>query len=270
MHEAVTDILAARHQQTDHISRMLTMSFAAHGVLLAALFIVPRFLSHQPPPIVMTISLGGTPGPPVAGMTAASGRPVEEVTPQPRRPEPTPIATAKPSDATAEPLKPAIRPKAATTPVMAPAKPAPDPRKYYSLDTNTPTSNKPTTGTQLRTGTSQAETNVKGLGSGLASGGTGGVKLDVDFCCPDYIALAVDRIREHWQDFPVKGTNIVRFTIERDGTIKSVTIEQSSRVESLDLESKRALLETPKLPPLPVGFSDQRLTVHLTVVYGGS
>jgi outer membrane biosynthesis protein TonB len=251
---------------------MVTTSFAAHGVVLAALFIVPQFVSHPPPAVVMTISLSGsTPGPQVQGMTAASARPVEEVAPPPRRPEPTPVATAKPNDATAEPTTiPKSKPAASTPAPTAPPKPPPDLRKIYAINDTAPTSSKPTTGRQAQAGTAQSETGVKGLGTGLASGGAGGVKLDVAFCCNEYLELVVSRIREHWQDLPVKGSNVIKFTIEKDGAINGIQIETPSGTEDLDLMSRRALLQTPKLSPLPSGFSGPRLTVHLTVVYGGS
>jgi TonB family protein len=138
------------------------------------------------------------------------------------------------------------------------------------MNDTAPVSSKPTTGAQKQAGTAQSETGVKGLGTGLASGGTGGIKLDVPFCCPDYLNLVVSRIREHWQDLPVKGSNVIKFTIEKNGAISGIEIEDSSHIDELDLTSRRALLQTPQLLPLPAGFAGPRLTVHLTVVYGGS
>jgi outer membrane biosynthesis protein TonB len=273
MEEAVSDVLAARTHGLDGMSRMVSVSFAVHVGVLAALFVIPQLWlpRHQAPVKVITISLGGTPGPKVPGLTAASARAVEQAIPQPKRPEPTPAATSKPPDTAAAPAKAVTKP---TTPAPAPrpAKPsAPDPLRYYTLN-NAPTSNKPVTGPQRQTGTAQSETGVKGIGTGLASGGVSGVTLDVPFCCMDYIGNVVDRIKAHWQNSPVKGTNIIKFTIERDGRIEisSIQIEQPSGLTELDLTSRRALLLTGQVGPLPAGFAGPRLTVHLTVEYGGS
>ncbi len=51
-------------------------------------------------------------------------------------------------------------------------------------------------------GSTVSDTGVRGQGFGLSTGGGPGTgsTLDVqDFCCPDYIALMVERIRSAWQ-----------------------------------------------------------------------
>jgi beta-lactamase regulating signal transducer with metallopeptidase domain len=56
-----------------------------------------------------------------------------------------------------------------------------------------------------------------------------------DFCCPDYLIRMVDSIRNHWsQDVDAAGTTMVKFTVQRDGTLTDVSAESSSGHQSLD------------------------------------
>jgi outer membrane biosynthesis protein TonB len=206
------------------------------------------------------------------GLSTVGARPVEQAAPPPKRRAIIEPAAAKPKSMS-EPIKTAEKTKPPTPdPAKSPPKPAAAEvlQNYYSAET-TSSVRKPVAGPKPAPGTSIAETGVQGLGAGLSSGGTGGVTLDVPFCCMDYVQVVVDKIREQWQNQPVKGTNIVKFTIEKSGAIDptSIQIEQTSRNDSLDGESKRALYLA-RLPPLPQPFTGPRLTVHLTVVYGGS
>jgi TonB family protein len=123
----------------------------------------------------------------------------------------------------------------------------------------------------VRAGSAVAETGARGQGFGLASGGGAGSgsTLDVaDFCCPDYLILMIDRIRSNWsQQVEVPGTVIVKFTIQRDGTLADATVELSSGYSSLDLNARRAIQVTRQLPPLPAAFPNPSLTVHLNFQY---
>jgi hypothetical protein len=59
-----------------------------------------------------------------------------------------------------------------------------------------------------------------------------GSRLDVaDFCCPDYIVLMVERVRSNWvPGAEVAAVAIVKFTIQRDGTITGAEVEQVERL----------------------------------------
>jgi len=54
--------------------------------------------------------------------------------------------------------------------------------------------------------------------------------------------------------------------IQKDGRIVDITVEQSSGVETMDAFARRALLLT-KLPPLPAGYPESALAVHLYFDY---
>jgi len=130
----------------------------------------------------------------------------------------------------------------------------------------------PTRGAQTSTGSAIAETGARGQGTGLSSGGGGGgdgVELDVaDFCCPDYILTMRERVIANWNDRQgATGQVKVRFTIQRDGRITDVSISERHILEPLNLSAHRAVVATRQLPPLPLAFPNQALTVNLTFIY---
>jgi TonB family protein len=184
-------------------------------------------------------------------MTPLGARAVQAPEPQPKPAEPAP-----PPPKAAVPNPPA-RPR----PQTQQAKQAPPDSK----------ARKPNTGAETVVGSARAETEVvRGQGFGLStSGGTGGpVTLDVvNFCCPDYISQMSDLITRAWDNNQnVKGSTSVKFTIMRDGTIRSPEIEKSSSYLALDNAALRAIQLT-RLPPLPLLFPNDTLTVHLRFDY---
>jgi TonB family protein len=129
----------------------------------------------------------------------------------------------------------------------------------------------PTRGAQPSPGSTVADTGIRGQGFGLSTGGGpgSGSSLDVaDFCCPDYIAIMVTRIRSTWdQRQGAVGNAYVKFTIQRDGRLTNVELERSSGVTPLDLAAMRAVLTTRTLPALPDAFPNPTLTVKLQFEY---
>ena len=128
----------------------------------------------------------------------------------------------------------------------------------------------PTRGAEPSKGNAVAFTGARGQGFGLSTGGGGtGSTLDVaDFCCPEYIATMVDRIRSAWQQTQdSRGECIVKFTIQRSGQIADASIERSSGSTLLDVAALRAIVVTKTLNPLPAAFTNPTLTVHLNFQY---
>jgi TonB family protein len=204
----------------------------------------------------MVISLGGSPGPATGGMTQIANRAVQAVAPPDAKPAPvTPPAAKRPEMVIPEK---SARPAPKTTPTKAPDKSA---------------SRRVTTGPEVRSGAARVETGGAQIPfGGLSSsggGGTGGVTLDVgNFCCPGYIQTMIQRIRENWdQQQGAAGEVTVKFTIRRDGMLTNVEVEKASNNPMLDLESRRAVLMTRQLPPLPREFGEPALTVHLVFDY---
>ncbi len=76
------------------------------------------------------------------------------------------------------------------------------------------------------------------------------------------------RIRSNWDKRQgAAGQTVVKFTIRRDGMLTNVEVEKTSGNPLLDLESRRAVLNTRQLPPLPAQFDQPTLTVYLTFDY---
>jgi outer membrane biosynthesis protein TonB len=258
MNEAVSDILIERAAEADGFSRTVVMSLLAHGVLLTALVVAPKaWLSKvkEPPPDVMTITLAGSPGPETGGFTPLPGRQVQEVAEPTAKPVPTAPAPKPPEMVAPEPTK-APPPKAPVKPVEKPAEKS--------------ATRKPTTGAEVKTGASNVDTGGAPIPfGGLSTGGQayGNAKLDVsNFCCPGYIGTMQQFIRTNWQaNQGMAGFVTMKFTIQRDGQITDIEVEQSAN-PVLDAASKRSLLIT-RLPPLPKEYPEPKLVVHLLYEY---
>jgi len=258
----VSDVLRDRTHEPGGLERMATLSVLAHGIFLATLLFAPGVWKQRgadASPMVMTITLGGAAGPSSGGLTAMGGRPVQEVRP--------PEEAHKPE---------AVRPPAAKTPEMTlpekNAKPAKTARAVVKQAPDDAKGNTPVRGETTRAGTAAAETGVRGQGFGLSGGagaGADGSYLDVsDFCCPEYLTMMKDRITRNWnQRSGASGDVMVKFTIQRDGTITAMTVERSSGNWILDSNAQRALYLTRQLPPLPAAFPNASLTVHLNFKY---
>jgi TonB family protein len=259
----VSDVIRDRMREPAGLGNMAAISLLVHAGALAILIFAPAdWLSQvrSEPRTVMTISLGGagTPGPVTGGMTAIGGRPVQAETPpeELKRPQP-------------------VRPPAAKAPEMTlptpNARPVRRPAARVRQAPPDARGTTPTRGEETRSGTAIAETGARGQGFGLSTGGGAGSgsRLDVaNFCCPDYLALMLERIRANWQaQAEIAGNAVVVFSIERNGRITDVSVESPSPIMMHNLNAQRALLVTRQLPPLPDAFTNPRLTVHLNFEY---
>ena len=256
----VTDILRDRMDEPSGLQYMAVVSVAAHVALFAAFILAPgKWLLAQSsqPATVMTITLGGGgEGPQNGGLTAIGGRPVQ---------------TETPPDAPRE----AVRPPAAAAPEMTVptlgAKPAKASSTAVKQAPDEARGRTPTRGKETQAGTAVAVTGARGQGFGLSTGGGPGVgtTLDVaDFCCPDYVVTMVTRIKANWRENQnVSGLTIIKFTIQRDGTLEDIVLEQSSGFPIADLAAQRAVILTKQLPALPDAFPNPTLPVHLNFQY---
>lgn len=257
--DAVSHVLVERQVGASGLDRMLGWSAVAHVALLAFVALVPAdwlgARSANAPANVMTIQLGGPVGPRDGGMTAMSARPVQQV-----------------RDVEAKKAIEPVRPPAAAEPEMIePMKTAPK-KQEAPINQKMPDakSKTPTKGEELKKGTAVAETKSKSQGFGLTSGGGGtGAQIDVgDFCCPEYIVTMQELINRNWTSKQASaGITIMKFTIQRDGTLTAIQREKSSGQTALDFTSERALLLTKQLPPLPAQYTQPTLTVRMTFEY---
>src|SRR5205807_7468543 len=126
----------------------------------------------------------------------------------------------------------AIRPPAAKAPEMTvplpnakSVKATPSPKvKQAPEDARGRT---PTKGAQTSAGSTIADTGIRGQGFGLSTGGGAGSgsSLDItgEFCCPEYVTTMIVRIRAAWNhNLGATGQCLVKFTIQRDGTLTGV------------------------------------------------
>lgn len=258
MEAVVSDILQSRKQEPGGLKKTAVISFAAHATALGVLAFLPSMLPQAAvtPRVVMNISLGGAPGPNTGGMQMIGGRNIE---------------AAKPTEA------PVVAPRIAPPSVTPPKMTLPDPRRKPPPPAKPAPPSKDPRGTatgrgfETQRGTAKVETGARGQGFGLSSGGAGGdggVRLDVDFCCPEYIADMRNRILKNWdQNQRAAGVVIMKYTIQRSGQITNIEVEVPSGNPVLDLAAQRALVNTRMLAPLPSGFTGAQLPVHLTFEY---
>src|SRR5215207_8031604 len=259
MREAVSDIIAERSQAADGVVRLVILSMVAHVVLLAVIGLTPEFWTgrHEAESEPMVISLGGAEGPDAGGFNPLSARPVQEVA----APEARPRVEPQPAPAPPEMALPETATKA-----------APKTSKPVEKPVEKTTSRKPTTGAEVKSGSAVAETGAAaqtpfgGLSTG--GGGTGGVRVDVpNFCCQAYLQTVVQLIKRNWgQNQGTSGKNTVKFVVQRDGRLTDIEVEQSAG-QLLDIASRRALLTTNAVPPLPREFVGDTLTIHLVFEY---
>jgi protein TonB len=115
-----------------------------------------------------------------------------------------------------------------------------------------------------------AEANAReGEGGPVGAGGNvgiGGATFDQpDFNYSYYVERMLVTIGMNWfkpaQSVPV--SPVVRFQIERNGTIADPEIERSSGLPFVDRAALRAVLASSPLPPLPAEFAGDHLGVHL-------
>jgi TonB family protein len=260
MREAVSSILNDRARDDEGLSRLLLLSLGAHIALVVAIVLMPSewHSSKTTPDNVMMISLGGVEGPETGGMTAIADRAVQAIArpDAPRRVE-TPLAMKAPEMVEPERM---IKPRPAPTP----------PTPAVQQPAQTSRTRTPTAGPEIKPGAARVPTGGAAIPfGGLASGGGGagaGVRLDVqNFCCPEYLVQMVQMIRRNWNaNQGAGGQPVVKFTIRRDGVLTQVELEKTSGQALLDMEARRAVLNTKQLPPLPREFTEPHLTVYLT------
>ena len=249
MNGSTTDVIVARSQDVDRLSTMVMWSVAAHIIVTAVVVLMPHSKPDLTPKEVMTITIGGAPGP-RTGMTQMGARAVQAPEPPIKQAEAAP-SPVKPEMTLPDP-KSKPRPQPKTAPKEAAAKTL-------------------STGAEPQEGTAKAETRVRGQGFGLSSGGgggTGGVTVDaVNFCCPDYINTMAELVRQNWNgNKGITGVTKMMFTITRSGRLEGIKLETSSGFPPLDEEAARAL-KVAQLPPLPTRYTNPTLTVHLEFAY---
>ena len=262
MNESATDVLLARSVDQDRLGKLLGVSAIGHAAVLLVLILLPsewgvRAATEVGP--TMLISLGGPEGPDSGGQTPLGGRPVQQINDLP--PDPRPRAVRVPARQVPEMAVPTFEARRREVVNPPEVESAPEGARGSTRSE----------GDEVRAGSALAETGVQGLGFGLSTGGGGGTSGELEvgtFCCPEYLRTMLDLIHRNWNARQqVTGETLVRFTIQRDGSLVNIGVVRSSRYVALDLASQRAILLTAQLPVLPSAYSEDTLTVRLVFQY---
>ena len=257
MEAVVSDVLQSRKREPAGLKKTAAISCVAHLTALGLIALLPSVMpkAAERPRITMSVSLGGAPGPVTGGTQMIGGRNIEAALPSAA---PNVVRNPPPS---ATPAKMAL----------------PDPKQKPRTPAKPATASKDPAGTargrgfETQVGTARVDTGAKGQGFGLSSGGAGGdggVKVEGDFCCPEYLIDMRDRIRKNWSERQqAAGTVIMRFRIQRNGQITEIETFKSSSNPVLDLTAQRALVNTKAVAPLPSAYSERELVLRLQFDY---
>ena len=252
--DTVSGGLDSRARHHDGLAPVVVVSLVLHAGLFAAVLLVPMSdNTAELPRTVMTISLGGSSGPRTGGMTPMGGREVQTVAPAGPRPRSESPPTAKPPE------------------MALPSRTARPQRETPARASSDATGRRLSAGEEIQEGSARAETGARGQGFGLTGGGGSGTGayLDVgDFCCPEYLETVMQVIQRNWVPTQnTTGQTLMKFTVLRSGAVTAVQVERPSGFAVLDMAAQRALLLTERVPPLPAGFPNADLTIHLRFNY---
>jgi TonB family protein len=125
------------------------------------------------------------------------------------------------------------------------------------------------TATQAQAPAPAASSTQAGTGGPVGMGGNvgvGGATFDQpDFTYSYYVERMLVTIGMNWfkpaESVPI--SPMIRFRIERDGTIGDPQVERSSGLPFVDRAALRAVMASSPLPPLPQDFKGRFLGVHL-------
>jgi TonB family protein len=244
--DAVGDILAEKEQSDLPWGMGASLAVLLHAAVGATLVMSAL---HQPAnfvqPRAVAVRL-------VQAGTLKGGPPIEAVAePVPEKPK-----IVKP----AEEEPPAPSPKALLLPAKEkePKKPA-APAPQSKIAAHEPASAPAPAAASAHSGT----------GGPAGTGGTagiGGATFDQpDFHYSYYVERMLVTIGMNWfkpaESVPI--SPMIRFRIERDGTIGDPQLERSSGLPFVDRAALRAVMASSPLPPLPQEFTGKYLGVHL-------
>ncbi len=230
--------------------RFMTGSFAVHGLLFAAIVIVPATRRHAIPiEDTMVVALAGPIGAPPAARAAAAppaAKPAAEV---PKAAQPPPkeahtvreVPAPKPKEKPKKPVKPAETPLAAQAPKEPPAA-----SSGHAGPATGAAGAAPAPGTSAVTAT---------LGIGDASLSWYGAAVKA--------ALEAAWIKPVLEDATGTASVVVAFDIARDGATRNLRVQQSSGIPSLDRSAQRAVIDASPLPGIPPSWSGDAIPVTM-------
>ena len=102
----------------------------------------------------------------------------------------------------------------------------------------------------------------------MATGGNGQKAIETettgDFCCPGYLEVVRIAVERAWVRVPgAFGSTTMRFRIQRNGTIDSISMVQSSNNQQIDAAAMRAVTLVPIVPALPAEYTGSTLALRM-------
>jgi TonB family protein len=152
---------------------------------------------------------------------------------------------------------------------------APPSQKKAVIQKQDPTAKKPSSNTE--SGSEEAG-GGSGISLGVGTGSGAGLGLGSEFSSQIglsnfpftyYLENMIGRISSNWLQTQVSSGmsdqlfTVVRFKIYRDGKISVVDIEQGCGIRTLDLAAVRAIQSSSPFAPLPDGYDEESLIIHL-------
>jgi len=167
--------------------------------------------------------------------------------------------------------KPPVQPKDTTPiPKFEKEKPLPPSKKSKVFENKTPPPNNAINygkggNPRMPTGYSQEPGPLSN--SGIAASGPGGGDFANRYGW--YVAAIRRAVNQNWMQNTIdpavraarRAKTTVTFTINRDGSVKNIRIEESSGNRSMDDSAQRALLSIDRFPPLPSDYSGTYVNV---------
>lgn len=230
----------------DDLKPFLTASFITHGAVVAAALATSGLGGHVSREVYRIDFIGPTAGIANREPAAAPGRPVEAAPAQP---------AAK------------VPPQQKPDSFSKPRKSAPLPRPSFLGPAETAQPAAPQAAAPAAPATAQSVQAAPGAGGAHGGEGSGAaVSADMpNFPYPWYISQVRAQLWAKWSARMPRtpGGVVVMFTILKTGALTDLRVEQSSGDDGYDYAALTSVQESTPFAPLPPGFKDRFLKVHV-------
>lgn len=263
--------------------KFVYISLSFHIVLFLLLILSPKFPSLGKKKMIHYVSLHSSfPGGGGGGGRSSGGGPSAKMTARPTETreevaETPPLERETLRDLTTPPKLEQQSLSSLRYPVENPKRESKSPSdKKAVIQKRDPSEKKPSDSTE--SGSEQGSGSGSGISLGVGPGSGGGVGFGSEFSSQIglanfpyvyYLENMRGRISSNWLKTQVSSGmsdelfTIVRFTIYRDGKISIVDIEQGCGMRALDMAAVRAIQSSAPFAPLPDGYEEETLIMHI-------
>jgi protein TonB len=243
-------VVVAFRAAGSRLTRFMTGSMAVHGVLLAAILIVPA-TRHRAAPIddSMVVALvGPIAAPSPIGGSVSAPAPKVKQTPQPPAP---------PKEAHTVREVPNPKPKEKLVKIRKEPTKAPDTEKPSDApDAPTPEAPEGPKGPPSDT--------PRGVPGGAVTATVGGGDSSLGwYGAAVKAALEAAWVKPYLEEAGGTASVVLAFDIARDGTPRNIRIETSSGIQSLDRSAQRAAIEAAPFPAPPPTWTGDTIPVTM-------